>query len=86
VADALRRAQSLDKEILRKALADTDLDTIGGHIKFNDKNVAATPVGIIQWLKGKKFPFICKIVSGGIYKEITPEAKLLSIQELQGKS
>lgn len=86
VADALRRAQSLDKDIIRRALADTDLDTIGGHIKFGEKNVAATPVGIIQWLKGKKFPYTCKIVSGGMYKEITPEAKLRSIPELQEKS
>ena len=82
VADVLKRAQSIEKEAIRKALAETDLDTIGGHIKFNDKNVAVTPVGLIQWVKGKKFPFDSVIVSGGNYKSIIPQAKLLPIQEL----
>jgi len=84
LADVFRRAQSIDKETIRKALADTDLDTIGGHIRFNDKNVAVTPVGLIQWVKGTKFPFDCKIVSGGNYSSIVPQAKLVSIQALRG--
>ncbi len=82
VADVLKRARSIDKEAIRKALEDTDLDTIGGHIKFNDKNIAVTPVGLIQWVKGKKFPFDPVIVSGGNYKSIVPQAKLVSLQEL----
>jgi len=83
VADVLKRAQSIDKETIRKAIMNTDLDTIGGHIKFNDKNIAVTPVGLIQWIKGKKFPFDSVIVSGGNYKSIVPQAKLLTIQELR---
>jgi branched-chain amino acid transport system substrate-binding protein len=83
LTDVLRRAGTLDKETLRKALADTDLKTIGGHIRFNEKNVAVTPVGLIQWIKGKKFPFESVIVSGGNYKEIIPQAKLVSIPELR---
>lgn len=86
LADVLRRAQTLDKETLRKALADTDLKTIGGHIRFSEKNIAITPVGLIQWVKGKKFPFDCVIVSGGNYKEIVPQARLKSIPELRGTS
>jgi branched-chain amino acid transport system substrate-binding protein len=83
VADVFRRAQSIDKETIRKALVDTDLDTIGGHVKFNDENVAVTPVGLIQWVKGTKFPFDSKIVSGGNYPNIITQGKLLSIQELR---
>ncbi len=83
IADVLRRAQTLDKETLRRAFADTNLETIGGPIKFSEKNIAITPVGLIQWVKGAKFPFDCKIVSGGNYKSIVPQAKLVSIQELK---
>jgi len=84
VADVFRRAQSIDKETIRKALADTDLDTIGGHIKFSDKNIAVTPSGLIQWVKGKKFKFDCKIVASGNYKIIKPQGRLMTLQELQG--
>lgn len=83
VADVFRRAQSIDKETIRKAIMDTDLDTIGGHIKFNDKNVAVTPVGLIQWVKGTKHPFDCKIVSNGNYPNIKTQGKLASIQKLR---
>ena len=83
IADVLRRAQTLDKETLRRAFADTDMVTIGGPIKFSDKNIAITPVGLIQWVKGTKFPFACKIVSGGNYKSIVPQAKLIALDKLQ---
>jgi len=83
IADALRRAQTLDKEALRRAIADTNLETIGGPIKFSDKNIAITPVGLIQWVKGTKFPFYPRIVSGGNYESIVPQAKLLPLQDLQ---
>jgi branched-chain amino acid transport system substrate-binding protein len=83
IADVLRRAQTLDKETIRRAFADTNLDTICGPIKFSDKNIAITPVGLIQWLKGTKFPFEPKIVSGGKYKSIVPQAKLVSLQDLR---
>jgi branched-chain amino acid transport system substrate-binding protein len=83
IADVLRRAQTLDKETLRRAFADTDMVTIGGPIKFSDKNVAVTPVGLIQWVKGTKFEFDCKIVSGGNYKSIVPQAKLVALDKLQ---
>jgi branched-chain amino acid transport system substrate-binding protein len=82
LADVLRRAQTLDKETLRRAIADTDLKTMGGHVKFNEKNVAVTPVGLIQWVKGKKFAFESKIVSGGNYREIIPQTQLVPIPEL----
>ncbi len=83
VADVFRRAQTIDKETLRKAIADTNLDTIGGHIKFNEKNVAVTPVGLIQWVKGKKFPFDSRIVSKGNFRNVVTQGKLVSIQELR---
>jgi branched-chain amino acid transport system substrate-binding protein len=84
VANALKRAQTLDKEALRKALAATDLNTILGHIKFTEKNISITPSGGLQWVKGKKFPFHPVLVSSGNYKMLPKEAKLVSIRELRG--
>jgi branched-chain amino acid transport system substrate-binding protein len=84
VADVLKRAQTLDKETLRKAFAATNLNTIQGPTKFNDKNIAITPSGGLQWIKGKKFPFHCLLVANGNYKMLPTDAKLVSINELRG--
>lgn len=61
-ADAIKRAQTLDKEKLREAIAKTNLDTIVGHIKYNDKNYSETPLVAGQWVKGKKWPWELEIV------------------------
>ncbi len=60
--DAVKRAGSLDKEKIRKAVVDTNLDTIFGHIKFNDKNWAPTTLAGGQWIKGKEWPWDLQIV------------------------
>jgi len=84
VADVLKRAQTLDKETLRKAFAATNLNTIQGPTKFNDKNVAITPSGGLQWIKGKKFPFNCVLVANGNHKILPREGKLVSIHDIRG--
>jgi branched-chain amino acid transport system substrate-binding protein len=84
LADALKRAQTLDKETVRKAIASTNLSTIQGQIKFSEKNVAIVPTGGLQWIKGKKFPFHPVLVSNGNYKMLPKEAKMVSIHELRG--
>ena len=84
MADALRRAQTLDKDTLRRALADTDLDTLQGHTKFTEKNIAITPSGCLQWVKGKKFPFDAVLVANGKYDILPVEGKAVSIQKLRG--
>jgi branched-chain amino acid transport system substrate-binding protein len=84
VADVLKRAQTLDKETLRKAFAATNLSTIQGPVKFNEKNIAITPSGGLQWVKGKKFPFHCMLVANGNYKMLPTDAKMVSIHELRG--
>jgi branched-chain amino acid transport system substrate-binding protein len=60
--DALARAQSTDKEKVKKALAATKLDSIVGPLAFDDKHVARTPLVGGQWTKGTKFPWDLKIV------------------------
>ncbi len=70
-ADALKRAQTLDKEKIRAAIAATDMDTIVGHIKYNAKNYSETPLVGGQWVKGKKWPWELEIV----YNEQNPTIK-----------
>ena len=84
VADVLKRAQTLDKETLRKAFAATNLNTLQGPTKFNDKNIAITPSGGLQWVKGKKFPYDCMLVANGNYKMLPTDAKMASIRDLRG--
>jgi branched-chain amino acid transport system substrate-binding protein len=62
LADALRRVGTLDKEAVRKAIGDTDMNTIVGHIKYNKENYSRTPLVGGQWVKGQKFPWDLKIV------------------------
>jgi branched-chain amino acid transport system substrate-binding protein len=85
LGDVLRRAGSIDKETIRKAIADTDLKTIGGPIKFKENNTAVTPVGLIQWMPGKEYPFESRLVSGGNYPSIKTEGKMLPVSQVQKK-
>ena len=55
--DVLKKAQTLDKETLRQAIAETDLETIVGHIKYDDQNFSELNVTIGQWQKGEKWPY-----------------------------
>jgi branched-chain amino acid transport system substrate-binding protein len=68
VGDVLARAQSTDKEKIKKALAATRLDTIVGPIQFDDKHVARTPLVGGQWTKGDKYPWDLRVV----YNETAP--------------
>lgn len=68
VGDVLARAQSTDKEQVRKALAATKLDTIVGPIQFDDKHVGRTPLVGGQWTKGARYPWDLRVV----YNETAP--------------
>lgn len=61
-ADVLKRAASLDKGAIRDALAATNLNTMVGPIKFNDKNFSLTPLVGGQWIKGTKWPWELQVV------------------------
>ncbi|UCH08810.1 MAG: ABC transporter substrate-binding protein, partial [Deltaproteobacteria bacterium] len=81
LADALRRAQTLDKETIRKALADTKLETLQGLTKFTKDNIAIVPSGCLQWVKGEKYPFEAMLVSNGNYDNLPVQAKMISIRD-----
>jgi branched-chain amino acid transport system substrate-binding protein len=78
-ADVLRRAGTLDKETLRKAIADTDINTMVGPIKYNTENYCRTPLVGGQWVKGDKFPWEVKIVYNGQHPNIPLTGKMFPI-------
>ena len=86
IADALKRAQSLDKESIRQAIAATNMDTLAGPVKFDPNNTAATPVGCMQWVKGNRYPYDAALVSSGRFKNLPVTHKLISIPELRKKA
>lgn len=54
-ADAFRRAQSFDTEKLREALAQTDLETFYGRIKFNQAGVNVAKPMVLRQIQGGKY-------------------------------
>jgi branched-chain amino acid transport system substrate-binding protein len=77
VADVLKRAQTVEKNALRNAIERTDLDTIIGHIKFNEKHYCETPLVGGQWVKGKKWPWELQITNSYRYPEIKTTADMI---------
>jgi len=80
INDVFTRAKTLDKEKVRQALAETDLDTAYGRIKYDERNISVVPVVTSQWKKGTKFPYEKNIVSNTNFPEIPlSEEKLFFI-------
>jgi branched-chain amino acid transport system substrate-binding protein len=52
LADAIKRAGTLDKNKIRDAIAAADMTTVEGPVKFRADGVGITPVAIMQWQKG----------------------------------
>jgi branched-chain amino acid transport system substrate-binding protein len=78
--DALKRAQTLDREELRAAIAATDMDSIVGHIRFGEKNYARTPLVAGQWVKGERFPWDLNICYQGTHKDIATQGRLIPLR------
>jgi len=83
LADALKRAQTLDKETVRKALAATNLNTILGQVNSARRTFLLCPPGSSVGQR-KKFPFQPVLVANGNYKMLPRETKMISIHELRG--
>ncbi|MEM2513758.1 MAG: ABC transporter substrate-binding protein [Candidatus Bathyarchaeia archaeon] len=50
IKDALERAGSLDRDAINKAFSETDLMTVEGRVKFDQKtHVSKWPTVVIQW-------------------------------------
>jgi len=77
--NALNKAQSLDKEKIREAIASTDFEAIVGNIKFTKENYCAVPIVGAQWVKGKKWPWEPKVVFAGKHKHIPIQKEIIPI-------
>ena len=76
-ADAIKRAQTLDKKTLRDTIAATSMNTIVGPVKYNKENFSETPLVGGQWVKGKKWPWELELVSNQKHPEIKTTAKMV---------
>jgi branched-chain amino acid transport system substrate-binding protein len=76
-ADALIRAGSLKAKKIRKAIEETNLDTMVGRIKFNEKNFGLTPLVGGQWVKGTKWPWDLKITYNKEHTYIPTTGKMV---------
>jgi branched-chain amino acid transport system substrate-binding protein len=52
LAEAIKRAGTLDSNKIRDAIAATDMTTVEGPVKFRADGVGITPVAMMQWQKG----------------------------------
>jgi branched-chain amino acid transport system substrate-binding protein len=68
--DALERAGTKEKGALLKALAETNVDTVVGKVKFNEQHYSVQPLGGAQWAeKGGK------MVKENVYNAVYPDVK-----------
>jgi len=79
VADVLKRAQTLEKAKVREAIAATNLNTIVGPVKYNEKNYSRTPLVGGQWVKGKKWPWEIIVTYNKEHPEIPIQGKTVPI-------
>ncbi len=77
--DAIQRAGFKDREAVRKALAATDLDTVTGHVKFNEQHYSVAPLGGAQWRydESKKH-----LVKENVYNAVYPSVKKTADMQL----
>ncbi|PKN29449.1 MAG: ABC transporter substrate-binding protein [Deltaproteobacteria bacterium HGW-Deltaproteobacteria-21] len=76
-ADVIKRAQTLDKNKLREAIAATSMATLVGPIKYNKENYSETPLVGGQWVKGKRWPWELEITSNRQHPEIKKTANMI---------
>lgn len=53
LANAIEQAGTLDRAAIRDAIAATDMDTVAGHITFNDDGTGRVPFVLLQYQNGK---------------------------------
>lgn len=54
LAEAIRRAGTLDRNKIRDAIAATDVPTVIGPVRFRPDGTGVVPAAILQWINGKQ--------------------------------
>ncbi len=70
--NALEQAGSTDRAAIIAALKKTDIDTIAGHVKYNDQNYSVQPLGGAQWRVDEKTG---RWVKDNVYNAVFPDVK-----------
>ncbi|MFN3643078.1 MAG: ABC transporter substrate-binding protein [Gemmobacter sp.] len=79
--DALQRAGSKDRAALIAALAETDLMTVTGRVKFNDQNYSVAPLGGAQWQRNAAGDLVKENVFNEVYPEVAKTAEMRLFQQ-----
>ena len=75
--DVLKRAKSIDKNKILKAIAETDVETLIGRVKYNAEHHYHTPLVTGQWVKGKTWPWEPVIINNKDFPAIPVTAKMI---------
>jgi len=70
--DALQRAGTIEHELVRRALAATDLETVVGRVKFTPQHYSVQPLGGAQWRLDDKTG---RLVKENVFNEVYPSVK-----------
>lgn len=79
--DILRRAGSLQLETINQAAAETELDTVVGHVAFNDDHISIMSCVTGQWIMGDDGTFRQEIVGNYLIPSVEVTADIILIPE-----
>lgn len=77
--DILKRSASMDLDAINQAAAQTNLDTIVGHVRFDKKHISVVPCITGQWILDEEGNYHREIVGNYLIPDVkkTAEIKLL---------
>lgn len=79
--DILKRAGSLDLDAINAAAAATDLDTVVGHVAFNEEHVSIMSCVTGQWVRNEEGTYRQEIVGNYLMPEVALTADIILIPE-----
>lgn len=83
--DILKRAGSLELAAINDAAAATDLDTVVGHVAFNDDHVSVMACVTGQWVMNEDGSFRQEIVGNYLMPQVEITAEIILISEVDAQ-
>lgn len=84
LADALTRAETLEKGTLLQAILDTEIETVFGSLSFNENQCMQVPAIATQWVPGEEFAFEKVVVSSDTFPAIPAHEPFIIPATTQG--